>query len=460
MLKGFKRFSTVEIEAVYTKPSDLLKMAADWDVLVKKGQTFCPSGACPFIPGEKFDYDLSNFLYYRARAITADIPNQNGDLFPHRELKASYDSFIGKGVYFNHDSDKPEKSFGIILDAVYTPVLFEKESYEDKYIELLCAIDRRAIREKRPGLLEDIETGKVTSTSMGTIAGRAECSICHNSAVSMDELCLHMHPQSPLYCKGRNVFGKPAYETNFILSFIEDSIVYIPADATARMLEIYAAKRGEADLDRMANLFMKYSLASGRKIVESPIELLSTFKSTGGFMATAEEKPQPAAPGEPAQPAVSPYQETIGNTTEQVGDSTEKILDTKVRRIIEEEIRKVFAPLLELIDKEIRPEIKTRVEQEFNKVKQEVGKVVPDAAKAQVGPAAEGKEGKPAPAAKPAPEAAPAPAKPEKKASMAYPINFVEDFSAWSAEERVKLVQAVKDGKTFEFKGELEFPTK
>ena len=455
MHNGFKRYSTIEISKVYNKPADIVKLASDWATYVRKGGVFCEAGACPFVPGQQFDYDLTNFLYYRARAITADIENQNGDRFPHLELRQAFNTFIGKGVYFNHDSDKPEKAFGIILDAVYTPVLFNNEDFEDKYVELLCAIDRKAINTLRPGLLGDIESGKVTSTSMGTIAAKAVCSICNNAATNMDQLCLHVHPQSPLYCKGRDVYGKKCYEDNYGLSFIEDSIVYVPADGTARMLEVYASKH-DVSIDRMADLFEKYSIASGKPINRNRIELSSTFKTTGGFMPTAADKP--AAPAVPGQPQVSPYQEAVSEVTESVGDSTKKLFDTKMRRIIEEELRKMFGPLLEQMDKSVRPEIKTRVEQEFNKVKSEVGQVVPGVEKAPEGPAAAAEEGKAAPA-KPAVPPTPAPA-PEKQAAMQYPISFVEDFATYNDADRQNLVQAILNGKPHEFKGVLEFPMK
>ena len=470
MSKGFKRFSTVEIGTVYNRPSDIVRLASDWATYVKQGGIFCKSGACPFVPGDKFNYDLENFLYYRARAITADIANLNGDRFPHLELRQSYQTFQGKGVYFNHDSATPDKAFGIILDAVYTPVHFNDESFADKYVELLCAIDRKAINFMRPGLLGDIESGKVTSTSMGTIAGMAQCSICGNMATNMEQLCLHVHPQSPLYCKGRDVYGKKCYEDNYHLAFIEDSIVYVPADATARMLEVYAS-RNDISINRMAELFEKYAIASGKPVARNVIELSSTFRTTGGFMPQAA--PKPAAAPAPGAPAVSPYQAAVGELNTEVPDATQKLFETKMRRIIEEELRKMYGPALEQMDKSVRPQVKTLVEQEFEKVKGDLGAVVPGMDAAEAGPAAEDEKGqaKPAPAAPaaaaaapavpPAPPApAPAPAEAPKEAAMQYPLSFVEDFSTWKSEDKVKIVQAIQTGKPWSFSGVLEFPVK
>ena len=62
-----------------------------------------------------FNYDPKNFTYFRTRAITADESNQNGDLFPADEVEKSYKSFIGVGLYKDHDADSVEKAIGKVL---------------------------------------------------------------------------------------------------------------------------------------------------------------------------------------------------------------------------------------------------------------------------------------------------------------------------------------------------------
>ena len=52
-----------------------------------------------------FEFDPDNYLYYRNRAITADERNANGDIFPHDEIKKAYTTFIGKGIFYNHNPD-------------------------------------------------------------------------------------------------------------------------------------------------------------------------------------------------------------------------------------------------------------------------------------------------------------------------------------------------------------------
>jgi hypothetical protein len=448
MSNPLKRFGEWKIVSVYNTPAKLASLRNEWTSYVKQGQVFCPSGACPFVPGDKFEYDLENFLYYRARAITGNEVNLNGDMFPHEELKNAYTSFIGKGIYFNHDSADTEKAFGIILDAMYTPVLYENDSYEDKYVEILGAIDRKAIEAKRPGLLKDIESGRVTSTSMGTIAQRAKCSICSNVATNMETLCEHVDPRSPLYMKGRNIFGKACFETNYGLSFIEDSIVYVPADPTAHMLEVYASRTpAYPELGRLADIFAKYSNARGRKLNLSDPTAAEHYKNTGGLImektaATSEFKHTK----DNNQHLVAPYQESIKELNEEVADSGAKSLDQKIRRIIEEEIRKYFAPLYEQVDKALRPDIRNKVQQELAKVKTELSDVLPGAAQAIAdAPLPKGEEAM-KPAAPAAPEAAP-------KASA---LLYTEDFSTWNDADKQKLIHAVTNKNTYEFKGILE----
>src|SRR3982751_2063560 len=60
-----------------------------------------------------------DYIFCRVRACTADVPNRNGDCFPYDELKKSYVSFIGKGVYTDHNADSVNDMKGIILDAVF-----------------------------------------------------------------------------------------------------------------------------------------------------------------------------------------------------------------------------------------------------------------------------------------------------------------------------------------------------
>ena len=240
----FVRSADFQITAVYdgTNIGDLRK---EWNKVAHSGH-ICRDGSCPFVKQTSFDYDPTQFLYYRARAITTDVPNGNGDMFPYKEVQAAYKTFIGKGVFFNHNSEDPDNAFGIILDAVF------HGQFNPAYVEILAALDREVTEEKHPGLIKKITNGISTSTSMSCLCERAECSICNNVAHNAMQLCAHMNPDSPNFVKGRKTsHGALTFEKNFELTFSEDSVVGIPADNTAHIFQVFASLRSANTLEEI-----------------------------------------------------------------------------------------------------------------------------------------------------------------------------------------------------------------
>ena len=214
-----------------------------------------------------FEFDPENYLYYRNRAITCDERNANGDIFPYDEVKKAYASFIGKGVFYNHNSDDPNNSMGIILDAN-----FVEPAQKHAYVELLCAIDKKLAESKYPGLLHRVESGLVSGTSMGTFAGAAKCCICGNYTTTLEGLCEHMNPNDMHYCKGKlinastNEYGA---EINYGLCFCEDSIVESPADSSAHIFQIYSSMKDKIDVNN-----------PNREIIASLISALQAMLKT------------------------------------------------------------------------------------------------------------------------------------------------------------------------------------
>ena len=137
---------------------------------------------------KEFMYDPDNFLYYRARAITADVSNSNGDYFPIKEVKAAYESFIGKGVYLNHDNDIPEKAFGLVLDAEMVETPTAERSHGTGYVEILAAVDKELAEELHPGLLRRIQSGIINSTSMSCFIAGSKVILSDGSAQSIEDV--------------------------------------------------------------------------------------------------------------------------------------------------------------------------------------------------------------------------------------------------------------------------------
>src|ERR1035437_7507462 len=190
----------------------------------------------------------ADFLYYRARAISAGDQgplnkdgsrgwnfNGNKDYFPREQLESSYQTFVGRNIFLDHNSESSLYSIGKIIDAL--PV-DDKETGE-YYIELVGKIDRTL----HPEICRKIETGELNSTSMGCSVDESICSICgHVLHSDADDKCNHMgmnlgkefpaEIDFPEYNikKGDMV---PCFSINKGIVFNEDSIVGVPADPTA-----------------------------------------------------------------------------------------------------------------------------------------------------------------------------------------------------------------------------------
>lgn len=185
-----------------------------------------------------------DFMYIRTRAIGSLEnwgPNQNGDGFPMKELKASYRTFVGKGNFLDHKSDDLNAIRGLVVDAYLNE--------EDGCVECLIAVDKKS----HPQLARDIETGVINSVSMGTRVGWSECSVCGNIARTDREYCDHIAgykgmKMSMYTNNAEHNFGAwPIHEVNHDLEFIELSWVGVPAFREANVLEKIASLKKAVD---------------------------------------------------------------------------------------------------------------------------------------------------------------------------------------------------------------------
>jgi hypothetical protein len=183
------------------------------------GQTAMTRSAALTIRQEDLDPDM---FYVKVRAVTAGVPNNNGDYFSVDVLKESYKTFEGRGVFVNHESDNVEAARGKILSAD----LIEQDP-NDVHVVLALAIDQKAF----PQLANAIKKGYVTDVSMGATVAFSLCSICGNKATNESEYCHHIK-----YFKGSSFQGKPVYEDNKGVNFFEISAVTNGADTTAKVI--------------------------------------------------------------------------------------------------------------------------------------------------------------------------------------------------------------------------------
>jgi hypothetical protein len=142
--------------------------------------------------------DPNDYIFEAVRAVSTDVPNQNGDSFPrdellrfdHRLAKAVYQTFILKPHHINHKTSNPKTARGVVLDASYndlseplpncpscnahTAAVENRDAtgisclkcgtvVKDEFVELLLAIDTK----KDPTFAKGVKTGSLDSLSMG-----------------------------------------------------------------------------------------------------------------------------------------------------------------------------------------------------------------------------------------------------------------------------------------------------
>lgn len=207
--------------------------------------------------------DKDNFLYFRARAISAGEtsgPNGNGDFFPLEELVKSHKTFIGRGLFLNHESAQAEKAVGKIIDAY----LITDNDTNEIWVETLCKIDRKA----NPAIARQVETGIIDAVSMGCNCESAICSFCNQIMHSRDEFCEHI--RSGLlrkFMRGNEEIL--CYSINKGLTFSELSLVSMPADSKAKIHEVLASLKVKANFDD----FKDFLLNRGAHLPEHKAEM-------------------------------------------------------------------------------------------------------------------------------------------------------------------------------------------
>ncbi len=286
------------------------------------------------------NYDISanphDYIFEAARAVTAEVPNENGDGFPRNELlrfdhrlgKAVYQTFILKPHHINHRADNPKTSRGVVLDASYNdmapplnncPDCGTKTAgvegrdaatgihcikcgsvVKDEFVELLLAIDTK----KDPTFAEGVRTGSLDSLSMGCEASYTDCSICDNRARSVSEFCSHIKSGKKKRFKTASGM-RMSFEKCGGVIFTEISRVDQPADPTAKQRELFSYPMStESDM-----LIMSTRLAK----VENLLRVAQAVQSPP--VAPKPKVPSPIEP--PGPPGAEPQPEDMASMPKQ-----------------------------------------------------------------------------------------------------------------------------------------------
>lgn len=232
------------------------------------------------IPNDTYRTD-DGYVYVKVRAISSRV-NKNFDGWPVNELagmdegeyrkvtsslqkdssispetltftkdssnlKAKGDygfrTFIGRPIFIDHNNSDPQRTRGVIVDAMLHIEPSHKTSSDsywsdapenhkpETWIELLLEVDAKSF----PKLAKALTDGKVNAVSMGCNVEYTLCSVCNNKAANVEEYCDHIKKKGTTFKTGNT--SKLAYEDCYNINFFEISAVFDPADVTALFTE-------------------------------------------------------------------------------------------------------------------------------------------------------------------------------------------------------------------------------
>jgi len=178
----------------------------------------------------------SDFLYLKGRILTCDEPNANGDYFPEKEVEASYETFIGGIVDFNHNQ---EILLGRIIDAVFIKgaLIQGSDKREHSSVDIICKINKKAYPEHT----SNIEAGILCQMSLEAYADEAKCSICgHIFDFIQKQPCEHITGglMRKLMCD--DGVERQVWKEDMKLTFTGAGIVPNPADKNADIYTVIA----------------------------------------------------------------------------------------------------------------------------------------------------------------------------------------------------------------------------
>lgn len=235
------------------------KLDVDWKKYNTNDYLFTHDTACCSVETEENGYWITPPCW--------ELVNANGNAWTTPVLLASFKTFIG-GNNFEEHIQIESLSKGKILDAVARPVVHHSEKYGDANIYVVDVLV--ATNRKHQNLIERIESGKLTTLSMGTICNYTTCSICGKVIGDNDKNCEHIdkHLGQMVTCQdGKDricseLCGAVDENGNYIEgsnSFIEISWVSHPAfqgavvNSFVETEEIKTAR--EEERDELAKLF-------------------------------------------------------------------------------------------------------------------------------------------------------------------------------------------------------------
>ena len=239
--------------------------------------------------GKKVNRKYAN---YHITPSTSKYVNNNGDSWDRDVLMKSYQTFVGSHNFQEHVQIE-DLSKGRIIDAV------ARDVGDSIYVDILVATDR-----KHTQLVEDIQSGRLGTLSMGCTVDSTICTKCGNVAVDDTDFCDHVKYEK------RNTFidssgkkriiaelcGHPDMGDTAGVTFIEASWVAVPAFTGAVMRNILSTDEISSEVVRKANDVLSVPPAEWSKEAEKKV---ARDVSAFGFDDDEEDEGGSEAPKSP-----------------------------------------------------------------------------------------------------------------------------------------------------------------
>jgi len=191
MTSSKKRFTVYSTVSGGLPLNDISKVTAsnDLNISTKDWLPMCAS-AYHISPS------ISDYIIIPVTIFPSDLPNRNCIGFSYNDLtefdtdtgRLAYQSWIGKGLFSEHQNEDVTRSRGVILDSVMHKVAEDSPHW---CVTLLTAWDRT----KDPIIANSLLTNPNSCFSMGCYTADYECSYCHKLYSTGG--CGHVDPHNP-----------------------------------------------------------------------------------------------------------------------------------------------------------------------------------------------------------------------------------------------------------------------
>ena len=268
---------------------------------------------------------------YRITPETDKFINNNNDAFSREVLLKSAHTFVGGHNFVEH-LQVEALSKGRLIDAAI------RDTGPSLYVDLLVATDR-----KFTDLISAINSGKMSTLSMGCSVTQCICTKCGNVAKDETDLCTHIK-----YAKGQQFFdelgqmhrnaelcGHPSIGPTGGVSYIEASWVGLPAFTGAvrrNTIELSSqmAEKMEHILSTVPPQWEDQGTIKAASSAEAPLykQAFGAFEDVEEQRAPEAPEEQEAPPEEPQDPLEDAKNELFQNFVDDVQQNVEKVIRT------------------------------------------------------------------------------------------------------------------------------------